>query len=49
MGESIHIVLDETAMVAAMPTPELPNGAVVATTDISRWDHRPVRLLDLNP
>jgi len=32
---------------AAQPTPERPDGAVIATTDPQRWHQRPVRLLDL--
>ena len=34
---------------AALPTPEMPDGALIATTDPGRWDNQPVRLLDLNP
>ncbi|MFD3910155.1 hypothetical protein [Streptomyces sp. NPDC058603] len=34
---------------AAQPTPDRPDGAVVATTVPARWDGEPVRILDLNP
>lgn len=34
---------------AAQPTPDRPDGAVVATTFPKRWDGEPVRILDLNP
>ncbi len=34
---------------AAQPTPERPDGAIVATVDPERWKGRPVRVLDLNP
>ncbi|MFD8916276.1 hypothetical protein ACFV0Y_00460 [Streptomyces sp. NPDC059569] len=34
---------------AAQPTPDRPDGAVVATTVPARWDGEPVRVLDLNP
>ena len=37
------------ARFAAEPTPELPDGAFIATTDSSRWEGLPVRLFDLNP
>lgn len=37
------------ARFAAEPTPELPDGAVIATTDPSRWEGLPVRVLDLSP
>ncbi|MFF7415296.1 PIN domain-containing protein [Streptomyces lydicus] len=33
---------------AAQPTPERPDGAIVATTAPKRWDREPVRVLDLN-
>ncbi|MFE4540736.1 hypothetical protein ACFRKB_37665 [Streptomyces scopuliridis] len=33
---------------AAQPTPDRPDGAIVATTVPKRWDGRPVRVLDLN-
>ncbi|MFG2287065.1 hypothetical protein ACGFOU_13525 [Streptomyces sp. NPDC048595] len=33
---------------AAQPTPERPDGAIVATTAPKRWDGEPVRVLDLN-
>lgn len=32
---------------AAQPTPDRPDGAVVATTDPGRWKGEPVRVLDL--
>nr|WP_211265845.1 hypothetical protein [Actinacidiphila oryziradicis] len=32
---------------AALPTPERPGGAVIATTDPGRWTGQPVRILDL--
>ncbi|MFF7298299.1 hypothetical protein [Streptomyces sp. NPDC008265] len=32
---------------AAQPTPERPDGAVVATTFPKRWEGEPVRVLDL--
>jgi hypothetical protein len=34
---------------AARPTPERPDGAVVATADPESWKGQPVRVLDLNP
>ncbi|MGW0822240.1 hypothetical protein [Streptomyces sp. NPDC002845] len=34
---------------AARPTPERPDGAVVATTAAESWKGRPVRVLDLGP
>ncbi|MFD6418000.1 hypothetical protein [Streptomyces sp. NPDC060194] len=34
---------------AALPTPDRPNGAIVATAAPDRWTGRPVRLYDLNP
>ena len=34
---------------AAQPSPEIPNGALVATTRPERWRGLPVRVLDLNP
>lgn len=34
---------------AATPTPERPDGAVVATADPQRWKGHPVRLIDLTP
>ncbi|MBW8806005.1 MAG: hypothetical protein JF587_19460 [Catenulisporales bacterium] len=37
------------ARFAAEPTPELPDGAFVATMDPDRWEGQPVRLFDLNP
>jgi hypothetical protein len=33
----------------AQPTPERPDGAVIATTAPERWEHRPVRTLRLTP
>ncbi|MEU5211990.1 hypothetical protein [Streptomyces sp. NPDC020742] len=33
---------------AAQPTPDRPDGAIVATTEPKRWDGEPVRVLDLN-
>jgi hypothetical protein len=37
------------ARYAAAPTPERPDGAVVATIDPQRWKDRPVRIIDLTP
>jgi hypothetical protein len=37
------------ARYAAQPTPELPNGAFIATTDPDRWAVHQVRLIDLTP
>lgn len=37
------------ARYAAEPTPALPDGAFVATTDPGRWEGQKVRLIDLNP
>lgn len=37
------------ARFAAEPTPELPDGALIATTDPGRWEGLPVRVLDVNP
>ncbi|WP_340562313.1 hypothetical protein [Streptomyces sp. GSL17-111] len=34
---------------AAQPTPERPDGAVVATVALDRWIGEPVRVLDLTP
>jgi len=34
---------------ASQPSPDLPDGAVVATTRPERWQGQPVRVLDLNP
>lgn len=34
---------------AAQPTPDRPDGAVVATTAPDRWQDAPVRVLDLAP
>ncbi|MFI9788525.1 hypothetical protein ACIHEI_34175 [Kitasatospora sp. NPDC051984] len=34
---------------AAAPTPERPDGAVVATVDPHRWKGQPVRIIDLTP
>ncbi|MFJ5115839.1 hypothetical protein ACIQAD_34915 [Streptomyces sp. NPDC088551] len=33
---------------AAQPTPDRPDGAIIATIIPKRWDGRPVRVLDLN-
>ncbi|MFF8918877.1 hypothetical protein ACF08M_37635 [Streptomyces sp. NPDC015032] len=33
---------------AAQPTPDRPDGAVIATTTPKRWEGEPVRVLDLN-
>ncbi|MGW7003684.1 hypothetical protein ACWGCW_12845 [Streptomyces sp. NPDC054933] len=34
---------------AAQPTLDRPDGAIIATTEPSRWEGEPVRVLDLNP
>ncbi|MEV0257267.1 hypothetical protein AB0H82_23810 [Streptomyces sp. NPDC050732] len=34
---------------AAQPTPERPDGAIVATALPGQWEGRPVRVLDLTP
>ncbi|MFI2126565.1 hypothetical protein ACH45E_36045 [Streptomyces sp. NPDC020299] len=34
---------------AAQPTPDRPDGAIVATTAPDRWTGEPVRVLDLTP
>ncbi|MEU1503105.1 hypothetical protein [Streptomyces sp. NPDC005732] len=34
---------------AAQPTPDRPDGAIIATTDAHRWTGQPVRVLDLAP
>ncbi|MFE5711975.1 hypothetical protein ACFQ7J_14300 [Streptomyces sp. NPDC056501] len=34
---------------AAEPTPDRPDGAIIATTTASRWEGEPVRVLDLTP
>ncbi|MFJ9444415.1 hypothetical protein ACIRRH_21415 [Kitasatospora sp. NPDC101235] len=34
---------------AAAPTPERPDGALIATTEPARWKGEPVRVLDLGP
>ncbi|WP_406496091.1 hypothetical protein OG936_18830 [Streptomyces sp. NBC_00846] len=33
---------------AAQPTPDRPDGAIIATTVPTRWEGEPVRVLDLN-
>lgn len=33
---------------AAQPTPDRPDGAIIATTAPKRWNGQPVRVLDLN-
>ncbi|MFJ1613773.1 hypothetical protein ACIODT_11010 [Streptomyces sp. NPDC088251] len=33
---------------AAQPTPDRPDGAIIATTAPHRWEGEPVRVLDLN-
>ncbi|MFI1027027.1 hypothetical protein [Streptomyces sp. NPDC020951] len=37
------------ARYVAEPTPERPNGAVVATTEPEAWKGQPVRVIDLRP
>ncbi|MEU6053149.1 hypothetical protein ABZ829_22290 [Streptomyces xanthochromogenes] len=37
------------AQYAAQPTPDRPDGAVIATTVPQQWQGRPVRVLDLTP
>ncbi|MET9670864.1 hypothetical protein ABZY19_36870 [Streptomyces sp. NPDC006475] len=34
---------------AAQPTPDCPDGAIIATTALQRWVREPVRVLDLTP
>ncbi|MGW7817451.1 hypothetical protein ACWGLF_04795 [Streptomyces puniciscabiei] len=34
---------------AAQPTPDRPDGAIIATTTPDRWIGEPVRVLDLDP
>ncbi|WP_432040848.1 hypothetical protein [Streptomyces chartreusis] len=34
---------------AAQPTPDRPDGAIIATTTPHRWAGEPVRVLDLTP
>ena len=34
---------------AAQPTPDRPDGAIIATTAPKRWEGEPVRVLDLTP
>lgn len=34
---------------AAQPTPDRPDGAIIATTTPGRWKGEPVRILDLTP
>ncbi|MER5348368.1 hypothetical protein ABT030_50725 [Streptomyces mirabilis] len=34
---------------AAQPTPDRPDGAIIATTAPHRWAGEPVRVLDLTP
>ncbi|MEU5546709.1 hypothetical protein AB0G85_30625 [Streptomyces sioyaensis] len=59
MSDALHVVLDDTALTAvgqgnvlasraAQPTPDRPDGAIVATTSPKRWHGEPVRVLDLN-
>ena len=33
----------------AQPSPDRPDGALIATADPHRWHHQHVRILDLNP
>ncbi|MGW9453996.1 hypothetical protein [Streptomyces sp. NPDC055632] len=33
----------------AQPTPDRPDGAIIATTNPQRWEGEPVRVLDLAP
>ncbi|MFG2986138.1 hypothetical protein ACGFYQ_33635 [Streptomyces sp. NPDC048258] len=37
------------SLYAAQPTPDRPEGAVIATTAPKRWAGQPVRVLDLTP
>lgn len=37
------------SLYAAQPTPDRPDGAIVATTAPTRWAGEPVRVLDLTP
>lgn len=37
------------AQYAAQPTPDRPDGAVIATAVPQQWQGRPVRILDLTP
>jgi hypothetical protein len=37
------------ARYAADPTPELPDGAFIATADADRWAGQPVRVFDVGP
>ncbi|QNA78562.1 hypothetical protein C8250_042280 [Streptomyces sp. So13.3] len=37
------------AQYTAQPTPDRPDGAIVATTAANRWEGQPVRVLDLTP
>jgi hypothetical protein len=34
---------------AAAPTPDRPDGALIATADPARWSGQPVRLIDVRP
>ncbi len=40
---------DAHTLFAAQPSPERPNGAVIATTRPHTWKEQPVRILDVSP
>ena len=40
---------DAHTLYAAQPTPDLPDGGIIATTAPQRWAGEQVRVLDLNP
>ncbi|MFB7745359.1 hypothetical protein [Streptomyces sp. NPDC056132] len=54
LSAALAVAREETwaaahAQYAAQPTPDRPDGAVIATTVPQQWQGRPVRVLDLTP
>ncbi|MER5561173.1 hypothetical protein ABT071_21470 [Streptomyces sp. NPDC002506] len=54
LSAALAVAREETwaaahAQYAAQPTPDRPDGAVIATTVPQKWQGRPVRVLDLTP
>lgn len=54
LSAALAVAREETwaaahAQYAAQPTPDRPDGAVIATTVPQQWHGRPVRVLDLTP
>ncbi|RSS46256.1 hypothetical protein EF912_27670 [Streptomyces sp. WAC07061] len=53
-AERARVLLRETwgadhRLHAARPTPDRPDGAIIATTEPKRWAGGPARILDLSP